>query len=77
MINYKPEMRSSLWENKSIMTFDSIGSMTKFIADKANSFYHYIGKDIVFSPDDVELHLKNKSGTVTVSGIHVGHCWEC
>ena len=76
MINYKPKMQSTLWENKNIITFDSISSMTKYIAEKANVFYKYIGKDSAFVPDDVELFLRNSSGTVTLSGMLVGYCWE-
>ena len=76
MINYKPKLGSILWENKCIRTFDSMHSMTEFIAEKANIYYRFVGKDSDFSSDDVEIIFRHNKGTVMLGGNIVGRCWE-
>ena len=55
MIKYMPNIGSTLWARKSLEYFDSTEELKAFIADQRTGFFHFIGNDKSFLPEDVEL----------------------
>lgn len=83
MIRYMPNLESILWAMKSQECFDTIDDLKSFVADQRTRFYHFIGQDKSFCPDDVEFH-RNRDVLfgwenyhhVVVDGITIGFCGE-
>ena len=83
MIRYMPNLESALWSRKSLLYFDTLEEMTAFVVDQRNKFCRYIGKQIHFIHDDVELqpakdHFYGWENycRVIIGGILVGFCGE-
>lgn len=55
MIYYMPKLDSMLWSRKSIEYFDTPDDLKAFVADQRTRFFHFIGSDKSFLPEDVEL----------------------
>lgn len=85
MIRYMPELDSYLWAKKSLVYFDTLEDLKRYIADQRTLFCHFIGRtDRFFHPHDVQLakvppdpfmRWNNYRG-VFVDGITVGYCGE-
>ena len=54
-IFFRPVRHCLSWEIKGEITFDSMESMKRFVADNRNKFCRFIGKSATFGIDDVEL----------------------
>ena len=83
MIRYMPNLDSTLWMRKSMEYFDSIDELKVFIADQRTRFCRFIGKDISFAPEDVELHSDQdylfgwtNYHSIVLDGITLGFCGE-
>ena len=85
MIRYMPELDSYLWAKKSLVYFDTLEDLKRYIADQRTLFCHFIGRtDRFFHPHDVQLakvppdpfmRWNNYRG-VFVDGTTVGYCGE-
>lgn len=85
MIRYMPELDSYLWAKKSLVYFDTLEDLKRYIADQRTRFCRFIGRpEKSFLPDDVNLTptctdpltcLRNYRG-VMIDGITVGFCGE-
>ena len=72
MIRYTPNLGSTIWNNKSQQIFNDAEELKTFIAEKATSFKQYVGKNVIYHPDDVALH----EGRIALDGMFVGYCVE-
>lgn len=84
-IYFRPLQHCLSWEMKAMITFDSVESMKRFVADERNKFCRFIGKSATFSIDDVELmntvDFERQTGwkncfDIAIDGQTVGHCGE-
>lgn len=85
IINYRPIRINLSWELKEMVAFDSISEMKAQIADERNRYNRFIGKNLRYKPEDVELinHFEFDKRTgwkncceVVIDGKKVGYCGE-
>ncbi len=84
-IFYRPHHQSISYSFKSMQTFDSIDALKRSIAEEHTRISRFIGKDTVFTPDDVEIRNLNEKdifggwknySSVVLAGRPVGYCGE-
>ena len=85
MIRFMPNFESKRWSMKSQQTFENIDIMKCFVADQANLFFRFIGKqDRCFCSIDVQLNHIDRDPllgwknycSVVLDGRIVGFCGE-
>lgn len=72
MVIFKPKLGSSLWERKCMRSFDSEYDMRRFVARQATISRRYIGQDVYYAPEDIELSHPH----VLVDGMIVGYVYK-
>ena len=84
VIYYRPYRKTFTASYKDMQIFSSIEEMKQAVADEYTRFKHFVGKSIVYSPDDVEIiddctdyyaGWKN-CRSVVLDGKAVGYCGE-
>lgn len=84
-IKFRPKMSSTLWEMKSIQSFDSLDHMKAYIADEQTRFSAALNGAQQYSQDDVELRglreVEQCTGwkncyDIVLAGKTVGYCGE-
>jgi len=84
-IHFRPKLGSTMWEMKSIQSFESLDILKAYIADEQTRFSAALNGAQQYSQDDVELHglreVEQCTGwkncyDIVLAGKTVGYCGE-
>ena len=83
MIQFKPAIKSHLWQMKCITTHEDVNALREYLAEMRTRTSFYIGDNVTYSPqdfvfvedEDTLFGWKNYS-KIMLNGFVVGYCGE-